>query len=206
MLYNPGMALKIITIEDNSQDSILKQSMQVLEFPLKTEDRELIAAMKDWVVELEGVGLAAPQVNANKAVAVIYIPASAALLRDNAIETPLHVLINPSYQPIITQGKAIDFEACYSVRSRCGKVPRYQAIELRYQDESGRWHELEATGFYARVCQHEIDHLNGVLITDRLTPDCVQGSMAEMLEMRRQELSPEQRHHLDELIEKKFSE
>lgn len=198
------MELELITIEQ-AQSNVLKEPAQTLEFPLSKTDQDLIEAMKEKIMTLGGVGLAAPQVNISKRIAVIYIPENAVLLRDNARPYPPHVLINPSYEAA-SDAMAHDFEGCYSVQSKMGVVPRYQSIRLRYQDEQGQVHERIESNFYARVCQHEIDHLNGTLITDRLTPDCIQGSQEEMLALRRQQLSPEQRRQFDELIKKKFPE
>lgn len=200
-----NMRDKIIAIED-AQDpstSTLKLFAVDVQFPLSEEDRALIAAMKELCFSLDGVGIAAPQLNISKKIAVIYIPESAALLRDNAKEYPMHVIINARYEPIEHEGKYEDFEGCYSVKNVYGKVPRYNAIKVTYQNEEGQKISEIVTGFYARVLQHEIDHFNGLLITDRLTPDCIQGPVAEMLELRRQSLPEEKRILFDELIKQK---
>lgn len=199
------MKLDIITIE-NQEDKVgsaLKNEAEEVSFPLKDEDRQLIASMREMLYETQGVGLAAPQVDVRKKIALIYIPESAALLRDNVKPVDMHVLINAKYKPSENTEMFSDFEGCYSVNSVYGKVPRYYSIELEYQDESGTKIQKTVEGFYARVLQHEIDHLNGKLITDRLTPDCLQGSFEEMLAIRRQELSPEKRELFDELVKKK---
>jgi peptide deformylase len=152
---------------------------------------------------LEGLGLAAPQIGINKKIAVIYIPETASLLRDDAKIYPMHTLINAEYEPVEDQGKYSDFEACYSVKTVCGQVPRYNAIKVKYQNEEGlEISEIEA-GFYARVLQHEIDHLNGILITDVFTPDCLQGTFEEMAKLRRESLTEEKKTLFDELIKKK---
>lgn len=72
------------------------------------------------------------------------------------------MMINPSYEPIESKGKKADYEGCYSVSSKAGKVPRYQGIKGHYVDEQGQEHQKTEIGFYARVLQHEIDPLNGV--------------------------------------------
>lgn len=187
------MKEKIITIESvpNPEKSALKQQSTKVIFPLVTADQKLIAQMKETIFALGGVGLAAPQIDIARNIAVIYIPESAAMLRDNVQEKPMHVIINATYEPIESKGMYSDFEACYSVKSVMGKVPRYNAIKVRYQDETGNEVTKIEQGFYARVLQHEIDHLNGLLITDRLTPECLQGTHEEMLKIRRTELPPE---------------
>jgi len=153
--------------------------------------------------QLKGVGLAAPQVGYNKRIITIYIPKDAALLRDNVKQYPLHVMINPNYEITADTSKVDDFEACYSVTSKAGKVPRYKVIKLSYQNEHGQLSTSIESGFYARVLQHEIDHLNGILIIDRLTPDCLQGSVEDMMAIRRSELSADKKAHFDKLMKEK---
>lgn len=203
MSSSKTMALKIVTIEQNEHHHMLTTPASLVSFPLSEDDCRLINEMKDKLYGLEGVGLAAPQVNVSKQIVVIYIPENAALLREQVTPYPMHVLINPSYKPVEGSILTDDFEGCYSVTNRAGKVPRYQEIELTYFDEQGQLHSQLESGFYARVIQHEIDHLNGVLIVDRLTSDCVQGSPIEMAQLRRAELSEEQRTLFDSLMQKK---
>lgn len=199
------MALEIITIEEqeNKNNSALKNVAEKVNFPLTLEDKEIIKKMKDIIYAAEGVGLAAPQVDVRKKIAIIYIPESASLLREDVRTYPIHTIINPEYSPITEDGIAADFEGCYSVKSVYGKVKRYKSINLKYQDEEGNSIEKKVSGFYARVLQHEIDHLNGILITDRLTPKCIQGTFSEMLSLRRASLPKEKRKHFDDILKKK---
>lgn len=198
--------MNIVTIEQSQHHNMLKSKAEKVTFPLQPFDKELIAAMKLKLIELGGVGLAAPQVNQSKQIIAIYIPEEARLLRDNIESTyPVHVLINPSYEPIESEGTVADYEGCYSIASIAGKVPRYQSIKVHYTDEQGQKHHQIETGFYARVVQHEIDHLNGILISDRLTPDCIQGTVEEMRLMRRNELSKEKQALFDQLMQKNLS-
>lgn len=196
------LPLEIIQIEQANTAAILKASAEQVSFPLNTENLALIHAMKDKLYQLEGVGLAAPQVKHNKRIVAIYIPENAALLRENVKPYPMHILINPTYIAV-DDNQLQDFEGCYSVASKAGKVPRYQTIQLTYQNEQGQFITTKVSGFYARVVQHEIDHLNGILIIDRLTPSCLQGTIEEMMVERRKELSPEKRVLYDQLMEKK---
>lgn len=198
------MAMEIVTIEQNEHQHVLKTKAGRVQFPLNAEDKKLIDAMKNKLQELGGVGLAAPQVNEAKQIAAIYIPEEAGLLREHVIPYPMHIMINPSYEPVSPTAMMYDFEACYSVSSKAGKVPRYQQIKLTYYDESGQLHQQIESGFYARVIQHEIDHLNGLLIIDRLTPDCIQGTMEEMMVLRRAELSEEKKALFDQVMAKKL--
>lgn len=199
--------MKIIQIENfkNKTKNILRNGTKDVEFPLSAANKKLIADMKEKLYKLGGVGLAAPQVNSNKNLALIYIPEDAAKIRDNAKPYPMHTIINPSYEGLDKSKIAKDFEGCYSVKSKAGDVPRFEKIKLKYYDEDGKLYESIESGFYARVLQHEIDHLNGVLIIDRFTDDCLHGSIDEMIELRKQNLSPEKKKALEELIRKKNS-
>lgn len=199
------MTLEIITIEEqkSSKNSALKNIAEEVKFPLSKEDQEIIKEMKDIIYAAEGVGLAAPQVDIRKKIAIIYIPESASLLREEVRTYSIHTIINPEYSPVAEDGFAADFEGCYSVKSVYGKVKRYKSINLKYQNEEGEFIEKKVSGFYARVLQHEIDHLNGILITDRLTPECIQGTFSEMLSLRRASLPKEKRNHFDDILKKK---
>ncbi|WP_242601940.1 peptide deformylase [Legionella yabuuchiae] len=201
-MSSQALALDIVTIEQKNYETVLKTPAKTVFFPLNSEDKELIEAMKAKLESLGGVGLAAPQVNAHKRIIAVYIPEGASLLRDNVEMHPMHILINPSFKPE-SEETVSDFEACYSVTSLAGKVPRFNRIKLSYQDETGQSHQKIASGFYARVLQHEIDHINGFLIKDRLTPDCVQGSVEDILALRRAELSSDKQKLFDEIMSKK---
>jgi peptide deformylase len=204
MSNSTSSALTIVNIKQPEYLHVLKSQAQLVQFPLNQTDLDLIEAMKNKLHELSGVGLAAPQVNQPKQILAIYIPEDAALLRENVSPYPMHVMINPSYEAIPATPIRYDFEACYSVPNKAGKVPRFEAIKLSYFDESGQHHQRVEQGFYARVIQHEIDHLNGILIVDRLSPDCVQGTMEEMMALRRAELSEGKRILFDKLLQKKL--
>lgn len=205
-MHGNSQALDIITIEQAHAFTVLKANSSLVSFPLDSQTLTLIQAMKAKLNALGGVGLAAPQVRQNKRIIAIYIPQEAALLRDHVTPYPMHILINPAYEKEENTTQVFDFEGCYSVASQAGKVPRYQTIKLTYQDEQGQTINKLESGFYARVLQHEIDHLNGILITDRLTPDCVQGSLEEMMAIRRNELAPDKKALFDKLIQKKLGQ
>lgn len=199
-----SMAMDIVTVEQPEYRQVLKSKAQEVQFPLSQADKDLIFAMKSKLYELGGVGLAAPQVNFPRRIIAVYISEEATLLRDNVKKFyPMHVMINPNYEPVSGSVMQQDFEGCYSVSSKSGKVPRYEQITVSYYDESGQFHQHIEEGFYARVLQHEIDHLNGLLILDRLTPDCIQGSLEEMMALRRESLPPEKRAMFDQAMARK---
>lgn len=100
------------------------------------------------------VGLAAPQIGESIRVAAIH--------RD---DQPDLILVNPE---IISQTGKKDKkrESCMSLWGVMGPVTRRDKVKIKYQDENGEHHEAEFTGFFGRVVQHEVDHLNGVLYCD----------------------------------------
>ncbi len=125
---------------------------------------QLVADMFDTMYTQNGIGLAAPQVNELIRVIVVDIP----LERDPENETPDPLaLINPE---IIAQEGTIQFdEGCLSCPELIVLVDRFDKIKVRYQDVSGKKCELETSGLKSVCIQHEIDHLNGVLLVDRVS-------------------------------------
>jgi peptide deformylase len=129
--------------------------------------QRLIADMKDTLADAEGVGLAAPQVYVSRAVMMFFVPPSRIETGGDGDGVPLTVLINPEVEPIgdeIVDG----WEGCLSIPGLQGRVPRWAHIRYRGLDENGRPIERQASGFHARVVQHEYDHLMGVLYTERM--------------------------------------
>ncbi len=130
--------------------------------------RVLIEAMFATMHATDGIGLAAPQIGLSLQLAVIELEPTPA--RQQLVSSGRIVLFNPK---IIARSKKVieDWEGCLSFGGkRCarGKVPRSQAITVRYTDERGKLVTRKATGLLARVFQHEIDHLNGQLFVDRM--------------------------------------
>lgn len=104
-----------------------------------------------------GIGLAAPQVGVLLRVAVI-------ALHDGS--APL-VLVNPSYRPAGAETELLD-ERCLSLPDFASPVQRYRHIQVQYLDQLGAQHDSVVEDFLARVMQHEIDHLDGILCIDRV--------------------------------------
>jgi peptide deformylase len=126
--------------------------------------QKLIDDMVDTMKDYDGVGLAAPQVHLDLQLAVIEVPA-----RDERAEerVPLTVLVNPRVTRV---GDAMveGWEGCLSIPELRGVVPRARRVRLSALDREGRPFELEAAGFFARVIQHECDHLDGRVYLDRM--------------------------------------
>jgi len=129
--------------------------------------RSLIKTLFDVLSTKDGVGLAAPQIGQPYNVAVLYFePTQKHIKEDPDIKPiPKTVLINPK---IIWQSKEQDTlkEACFSVVKNEVAVPRAKKIHVEFLDESGHKRKLKAKGYFARAIQHEIDHLQGKVITD----------------------------------------
>jgi peptide deformylase len=138
--------------------------------------QELIVSMRQTMYDAPGVGLAAPQVGESLQIIVVeddgpwleaMSPARRAELRRTRL--PAAVLINPSLEPI---GDETDefFEGCLSVEGFSALVRRHRAVRVRAMDGRGQPLEMELEGWPARILQHELDHLAGVLYIDRMDP------------------------------------
>ena len=129
------------------------------------EIQRLIDDMVETMRECEGVGLAAPQVHVSKQVAVIEVQQNRRYPGEGPI--PLTVLINPR---ILGSAKKqlVDWEGCLSINELRGQVPRAESLELEAYNRAGEKVTFRADGFFARVIQHECDHLAGKVFLDRM--------------------------------------
>ena len=125
----------------------------------------LLADMRDTMQSLNGAGLAAPQIGVNLRVVIFGVDANSRYPDAEAV--PETVLINPV---IIPHGDMMeeDWEGCLSVPGMRGRVPRYGYIRYQGQDQFGALIDCNASGFHARVVQHECDHLDGILYPMRI--------------------------------------
>jgi peptide deformylase len=124
--------------------------------------QQLVDDLIDTMREYQGVGLAAPQVHVSQRVFV------AALGSDDEDEAgEAIVLVNPEIKPA-SSARVEDWEGCLSIPDLRGLVPRLEAVHVSALDRHARRVELRASGFSARVLQHEYDHLDGVLFLDRM--------------------------------------
>ncbi|MDE1922778.1 MAG: peptide deformylase [Gammaproteobacteria bacterium] len=127
--------------------------------------RELLTDMQDTMRHLRGAGLAAPQIGVGLRVVIFGVDQNPRY--PDAESVPFTILINPVLTPV---GKAQEdgWEGCLSVPGMRGLVPRYR--ELRYQGIAADGKPIDRTvrGFHARVVQHEVDHLDGILYPRRI--------------------------------------
>ncbi|MBP7252211.1 MAG: peptide deformylase [Alphaproteobacteria bacterium] len=126
--------------------------------------QRLAQDMAETMMVERGVGLAAPQVGISQRLIVFYVPESRA---EDSEDVPLQILINPSFVPLTIE-MVSGLEGCLSLPGLRGMVPRYRHIGYAGLDLTGHKIEREAVGFHARVVQHEIDHLDGVMYLDRM--------------------------------------
>lgn len=123
---------------------------------------KLIDDMVDTMREAPGVGLAAPQIGISKRIIVVEFGDE----EDETVPNQLYVMINPE---IIKESneKTPGIEGCLSVPGVVGNVDRSRVVTVRGQNIHGKPIKIRAQGWLARIFQHEVDHINGVLYTDR---------------------------------------
>ena len=132
---------------------VLKQIAEPVEFVNK-KIRQLLDDMAETMYKTDGVGLAAPQVNVSKRIIVL----------DDG--NGLIEVINPEI--VKKEGSPVGLEGCLSVPELFGDVERYDKIEVHGINRNNKKIKIKAEGFLARIFQHEIDHLNGILFVEKL--------------------------------------
>ncbi len=132
---------------------VLKQIAEPVEFVNK-KIRQLLDDMAETMYKTDGVGLAAPQVNVSKRIIVL----------DDG--NCLIEVINPEI--VKKEGSQVGLEGCLSVPELFGDVERYDKIEVHGINRNNKKIKIKAEGFLARIFQHEIDHLNGILFVEKL--------------------------------------
>jgi peptide deformylase len=129
------------------------------------EIQRFIDDMVETMREYDGAGLAAPQVHTLLQIAVLEVEGNPRY--PDAPSIPLMVLVNPVVTPL-TDEMEDGWEGCLSVPDMRGMVPRHTAVRLQCLDRSGQPIDLVAKEFFARVIQHETDHLKGIVYVDRM--------------------------------------
>jgi len=153
------MTIRKVLTGDQAALRKISQPIQAITPEIRTLVQDMIDTMHDYA----GVGLSAVQVGVHQRVIV---------LESRPIEDvpeqpvfPLFVIINPEIEPL-NERKVTDSEGCLSLPNWYGPVPRWTKIRIQGLDLDGNNLDLEAYGFMARVIQHEVDHLDGILFTD----------------------------------------
>jgi peptide deformylase len=148
--------------------------------PLTTDEvrsatiQQLIEQMRDTMREAPGVGLAAPQIGQPLQLAVVedreeYLRGidPGILQERERVPVPFHVIINPRLT-VVQEAPTVFFEGCLSLDGFAALVPRATAVRVECLNERGEPLIIQARGWYARILQHEIDHLKGTLYIDRM--------------------------------------
>jgi peptide deformylase len=154
--------MKILTIEKKEEEKFLRKKTAEFDFSKfsKKEINELVKEMKKIMIEKDGVGLAANQAGFDFSMFVAESPAS------GATRKRFYAVFNPQIEKVSKETKK-DIEGCLSVPEVMGEVERYKIITVSGQDQNGKKTKLKVFGYTARIFQHEIDHLNGILFIDR---------------------------------------
>ena len=147
--------LKIRTFPD---PILKKKSEPVTKFG--PEEQKLFDDMIETMYLEDGVGLAAPQIGVSQRILV----ASPTMTPGEE-----HVFVN--LEILEAKGRELGKEGCLSLPGISGEIPRAKKIRFRAQDRQGKSVEMEISDFFARIIQHEVDHLNGVLLIDRVDFD-----------------------------------
>ena len=148
---------------------VLRRVADPVADPTAPEIRRLVRDMLETLEDIGGVGLAAPQVHVSRRVVIFEVPAERAARDGGTPEgVPMTALINPVIEPL-GEEKVVGWEACLSVPGLTGAVPRFTRIRYHGLGLQGERIEREASGFHARVVQHECDHLDGILYPQRMT-------------------------------------
>lgn len=162
-VVNMGKVLKVREVGDPILNKVSA------EVDIKHINSEILEIIEDLKATLEfgtGVGIAAPQIGVNKR--IIVVGAKKENIQNNdAEEVPITAMINPTWKEL-SQVTDTQFEGCMSVPNIRGKVERFKDIELKYYDENGKEIIKELHGFFARLVQHECDHLDGIVFLERV--------------------------------------
>lgn len=145
----------------NKEDSLILRKKSTLIDPKDHNINALWKLMLHTVNDPsnQGVGIAAPQIGINKQIILVQ--------RFDKAHQPFELMLNPKIiwaSNLIQTGR----EGCLSIPDTMGMVDRHYALKIIYQHTTGRWIEEVVEGFTAVILQHEIDHLHGILFTDRL--------------------------------------
>jgi peptide deformylase len=168
------MRLKIVQV---GEAVLRRQTKELTAAEIRSrETQDLIEWMRETMHDAPGVGLAAPQIGLPLQLAVIedkpenLKDATAESLKERERQpVPFHVIVNPK---ITLQGPSnVEFfEGCLSLQGFTAVVPRARKVKVTHLDHHGEPRVIEAAGWYARILQHEIDHLRGAVYIDHMRP------------------------------------
>ncbi|MBK9290328.1 MAG: peptide deformylase [Bacteroidetes bacterium] len=158
----PDQKMHVTQVTNPEELAILRATSAAIEKPEHRLWKLLAQRMISTVQhpDHKGVGIAAPQVGINRQLIIVQ--------RHDKEDKPFEVYLNPEILAF-SDSLHVRAEGCLSIPGKRDLVQRPWGIRLRYQQLNGQWLEEYVEGFTARIFQHEIDHLNGVLFTDKIT-------------------------------------
>ena len=157
---------KVLKIREVGEPILEKECSTV---DIKNINEDILDIIEDLKETLEfgtGLGIAAPQIGVNKRIIVVGAKKEKVKYND-AEEIPITAMINPTWKKL-SENTDIQYEGCMSVPTIRGRVERYKDIELTYYDENGKQIIKEIHGFFARLVQHECDHLDGIVFLEKV--------------------------------------
>jgi peptide deformylase len=154
--------LRIRTVDSPDDLQVLRSKSRKVQ-KVTPKAIALAERMLETMREANGVGLAAPQVGVLQRIFVVELP------EDEESNQPrqTYILFNPEI--VKGKGEQVGYEGCLSIPGYIGEVARQEQVTVKGLNERGKAVRLKVEGYLARVFQHEIDHLDGVLYTDKLT-------------------------------------
>ena len=172
--------MSILKIAKLGNPVLLKKGSEIKEFSTNSL-KSIVYDMSETMIDYNGIGLAAPQVHLSKRIIIFRNPDI-----DEQEKIQITPLINPVYKPLSDE-KEDDWEGCLSIPGMQGMVRRYKKISYYGYDLDGNKIQNEVDGLHARVVQHEIDHLDGILYTERLVDKKAFGFEKEIVEFWKNE-------------------
>ena len=153
--------MSILKVAKIGHPILLKVASEIKNFS-RDSLRKIVYNMSETMIDYNGIGLAAPQVHISKRIIILRN-----LSDDNSKKINITALVNPEYKPIGDETEN-DWEGCLSIPGMLGLVKRYKRIDYTGFDLEGNKIKDKVDGLSAKVIQHEVDHLNGILYTNRL--------------------------------------
>ena len=159
---------------------ILAQTARPVENPRAPEMADLVAVMRASMAAAGGTGLAAPQIGESVRLVIFEVAAARATEAPDDGPVDMTVLFNPTWE-VLDDRQELGWEGCLSLPGMRGEVPRYRRIRYHGWGLDGAPIRRIAGGFHARVFQHEVDHLDGVLYPQRMVDMARFGFTEELL-------------------------
>gem|GEM_PF-954934 len=148
-----------LKIVPKSHNALRARALELSQHEILTnETQSLIANMRAEMNSKDGVGIAAPQLGVEQRIIIVK--------EANIFGSKEYVLINPKVTPLTSETNW-SLEGCLSLPGVCGMVKRFNSVRVNYLDEKGKAQVLEAQDMFSRVLQREVDHLDGILYTDK---------------------------------------